>query len=84
VEEIVDKLKFLATTFLSFSLFMLALSLAYIAYEMGKTRTQLPHLLVQMEQTSEKIAPVINEIAEIRQTIPPSWSRWKRPEKKFL
>jgi surface antigen len=66
-----DKLKFLAMTFLSFSLFCLALSFAYVAYEIGKTRTQAPHLLVQVEQTSEKITPVINEIAKIRQTIPP-------------
>jgi surface antigen len=67
----VDKLKFLAMTFLSFSLFCLALSIGYVAYEIGKTRTQAPYLLVQVEQTSEKIAPVINEIAEIRRTIPP-------------
>jgi len=67
----VDKLKFLAMTSLSFSLFCLALSIGYVAYEIGKTRTQAPHLLVQVEQTSEKIAPVINEIAEIRRTIPP-------------
>jgi len=66
-----DKLKFLAMTFLSFSLFFLALSLVYVAYEIGKMRIQAPHLLVQVEQTSEKIAPVINEIAKIRQTIPP-------------
>ena len=65
-----DKLKFLAMTFLSFSLFCLALSLAYGAYEIGKTRTQAPHLLVQIEQTSEKIAPVMNEIAEVSHTIP--------------
>jgi len=67
----VDKLKFLAMTFLSFSLCCLALSIAYVAYEIGKTRTQAPDLLDQVEKTSEKIAPVIHEIAEIRQTIPP-------------
>jgi hypothetical protein len=61
----------LGITFLSFSLFCLALSIAYVAYEIGKTRTQAPHLLVQVEQTSEKIAPVVKEIATIRQTIPP-------------
>lgn len=65
-----DKLKFLAMTFLSFSLFMLALSIAYVAYEIGKTRTQLPHLLDQVGTTSEKLSPIVNEIAEIRQTIP--------------
>ena len=66
-----DKLKFLGITFLSFSLFCLALSIAYVAYEIGKTRTQAPDLLEQVENTSEKIAPVLNEIAKIRQTIPP-------------
>jgi surface antigen len=71
LEGIVDKLKFLGTTFLSFSLFCLALSIAYVAYEIGKTRTQTPDLLAQVENTSEKIAPVIHEIANIRQTIPP-------------
>ena len=66
-----DKLKFLGITFLSFSLFCLALSIGYIAYEIGKTRTQTPDLLDQVENTSAKIAPVIHEIAAIRQTIPP-------------
>ena len=66
-----DKLKFVGITFLSFSLFCLALSIAYVAHEIGTTRTQAPHLLDQVEETSEKIAPVVSEIAEIRKTIPP-------------
>jgi uncharacterized protein YoxC/surface antigen len=67
----VDKLKFLGITFLSFSVICLALSIAYVAYEIGKTRTRALDLLDQVENTSEKIAPVIHEIAAIRQTIPP-------------
>lgn len=66
-----DKLKFLAITFLSFSLFALALSLIYFAYEINKTSTQLPHLLDQVEITSEKLSPIMKEISEISQTIPP-------------
>lgn len=66
-----DKLKFWGITFLSFSLFCLALSIVYVAYEIGTTRTQAPRLLVQVEQTSEKIAPVMKEIADVSQTIPP-------------
>ena len=66
-----DKLKFLAMTFLSFSLVCLALSIAYVAYEIGKTSTQLPHLLDQVGKTGEKLSPIMNEIFEIRQTIPP-------------
>jgi uncharacterized protein YoxC len=66
-----DKLKFLAITFLSFSLFALALSLAYVAYEIGKTSTQLPNILEQVGKTSEKLSPVMKEISEISQTIPP-------------
>jgi surface antigen len=65
-----DKLKFLALTFLSFSLFCLALSLAYVAYEIGKTRTQAPELLAQVGKTSEKLAPIVKETAKIRQAIP--------------
>jgi surface antigen len=45
--------------------------IAYFACEIGKTRIQAPDLLAQVENTSEKIAPVIHEIAKIRQTIPP-------------
>jgi surface antigen len=67
----VDKLKFLASTFLSFSLFCLALSLAYVAYEIGKTRAEAPKLLAQVEQTTEKLTPIVKEVAKIRQTIPP-------------
>jgi len=67
----VDKLKFFAITFLSFSLFCLALSLAYVAYEIGKTRTEAPQLLDQVGKTSEKLAPIVKEAAKIRQAIPP-------------
>jgi surface antigen len=67
----VHKLKFLGITFLSFSLFCLALSLGYIAYEIGKTRQAAPQLLEQVGKTSEKLAPIMKETAKIRQAIPP-------------
>jgi len=67
----VDKLKFLAITFLSFSLFCLALSITYVAYEIGKTRAQAPELLAQVGQTADKLTPIVKEISKIRQTIPP-------------
>jgi surface antigen len=66
-----DKLKFLALTFLSFSLFCLALSLAYVAYEIGKTRQAAPQLLDRVGKTSDKLAPIVKETAKIRQAIPP-------------
>jgi surface antigen len=66
-----DKLKFWALTFLSFSLFCLALSLAYVAYEVGKTTREAPQLLEQVSKTSEKLAPIVKETAKIRQAIPP-------------
>lgn len=58
-------------TFLSFSLFCLALSIGYVAYEIGKTRTQAPQLLDQVGKTSEKLAPIVKETAKIRQAISP-------------
>ncbi|HEX9949998.1 MAG TPA: RT0821/Lpp0805 family surface protein [Thermodesulfobacteriota bacterium] len=66
-----DKLTFWGRMFLSLSLFCLALSLAYVAYEIGKTRTEAPQLLDQVGKTSEKLAPIVKEAAKIRQAIPP-------------
>ena len=66
-----ERARFLATTFLSAALAILALAVAFFAYQVGALRQQIPELLASIEQTSQKIGPVLHEVGAIRDLIPP-------------
>lgn len=66
-----DQARFLATTFLSVALAALALALAYVAYQIGALREQVPELLTSIERTSQKVEPVLRGVDAIRDLIPP-------------
>ena len=60
-----------ATYILSVSLFCLAGAIVYFTVELTRITVQIPAILNSVEQTSEKIEPVVKEIGEIREQIPP-------------
>ena len=60
----------LATYLLSLSLFALAAALAYFAYEISRVSVQVPGILESVDHTTDKVAPVIGEIGEIRALVP--------------
>jgi surface antigen/uncharacterized protein YoxC len=65
-----DRARLVSTTVLSVALFALALALAYVAYQVGALRQQLPELLASVESTSQKVEPVLHEVDAIRDLIP--------------
>ncbi len=52
-------------------LIALAIALTLFTLELKQLRTELPQLLAQVDQTAQRVAPVIDEINKIQQLIPP-------------
>ena len=63
--------KLLASYLLSLSLFALAGSFVYFTIEMSAVTRQIPDILVSINNTSEKIGPLVNEVGEIIELVPP-------------
>ncbi len=66
-----EKIRSNAQLIFAVSIFCLALSIAYFAYELTQFRIVFPQILTQMETTSKVIYPTVNGIAEISKNIPP-------------
>ncbi len=63
--------KLLASYLFSLSLFALAGSLVYFTVEIAAVSKHIPDILTGIDNTSEKIEPVIDEVGEIIALIPP-------------
>ncbi|MES9973058.1 MAG: hypothetical protein ABW094_02280 [Candidatus Thiodiazotropha sp.] len=61
----------IATYTLSAGLFAIAGAIVYFTIELSNIRQDLPAILAQVENTSEKVDPILSEIKEIRKLIPP-------------
>ncbi|MEW8362382.1 MAG: hypothetical protein AB2721_09600, partial [Candidatus Thiodiazotropha sp.] len=61
----------IATYTLSAGLFAIAGAIVFFTIELSHIRQDLPALLTQVEKTSGKVDPILNEIREIRKLIPP-------------
>jgi hypothetical protein len=61
----------LASYLLALSLFALAASLAYFSYEMSVVGRQIPDILSSINNTTEKIEPVVVEVGDIIELLPP-------------
>lgn len=55
---------------MSFALVCLSLSIAYFTYEMARLGRYVPDVLTQVDQTTENINPIVDEVAEIRKLVP--------------
>jgi archaellum component FlaC len=55
---------------MSFAIVCLSVSIAYFTYEMARLGRHLPDVLTQVDQTTEKVNPIIGEVTEIRKLIP--------------
>lgn len=49
---------------------LLAAGLGYFSYQLGAARYELPTLLTQVENTSQKVEPVLHEAGAIRELVP--------------
>lgn len=59
-----------ATYVLSLAMFVLAAALVYFAYEASRVSTLIPEILTSVDNTTENVEPIINEVGEIRLLIP--------------
>ncbi|MEH6469935.1 MAG: hypothetical protein V7752_01685 [Halopseudomonas sp.] len=55
---------------LAISGFSLAAAVAYIGWELNQYRHDIPNMLAQIEQTSERIDPLVSEVAGVLQQVP--------------
>jgi hypothetical protein len=55
---------------MSLAMFSLAGALIYFAYQVSLVSMQIPQILTSVNQTAEKIEPVVSEVSEIRLLIP--------------
>ena len=55
---------------MSFAIVCLSVSIAYFTYEMARLGRHVPNVLTQVDQTTEKVNPIIGEVTEIRKLIP--------------
>lgn len=62
--------RLLASYFLSLSLFALAASLAYFTYELSTVSRQIPNVLVSINNTSDKVEPIVAQVAKIVELVP--------------
>ncbi len=69
-EDFKEKARLIASYLMSLSLFSLAAAIIYFSYQMSIISTQIPDVLVSINNTSEKIEPVIDEVAEIVTLVP--------------
>ncbi|MCK4709900.1 MAG: hypothetical protein KAU21_14875, partial [Gammaproteobacteria bacterium] len=63
--------KLLASYLMSLSLFALSGAIVYFTYQMSVISKQIPDILISIDNTSEKIEPVIDEVSEIVALVPP-------------
>ncbi|MES9970263.1 MAG: hypothetical protein ABW092_09530 [Candidatus Thiodiazotropha sp.] len=61
----------IASYTLAAGLFAIAGAIVYFTIELSHIRQDLPAILTQVEKTSGKVDPILNEIREIRKLIPP-------------
>lgn len=61
----------LAASFLmSLSILALAAAVAYFAYVISRVGVHVPELLASVNQTSDRVEPILDEVSEIRKLIP--------------
>lgn len=60
-----------ASYLMSLAMFALAGALVYFTYEVSRVGSQIPDILSSVDHTSEKVGPIISEVVEIRELIPP-------------
>jgi surface antigen/archaellum component FlaC len=65
-----DKARLIASYLFSLSLFALASSIAYFTYEMAMVSKQIPDILMRIDNTTEKVEPVIADVGEIIDLVP--------------
>jgi len=56
--------------FTASSLLALAAAIIFFSLKTRQFRQQLPLLLEQVDDTTQRISPIINEIAELREVLP--------------
>ncbi|RJP94386.1 MAG: hypothetical protein C4518_03450 [Desulfobacteraceae bacterium] len=66
-----EKIKLNAQLLFSLSVFCLALSIGYFAFEIHQFLTGFPAILVQLEKTAREIRPVVDDIADTSRNILP-------------
>ena len=66
-----DSARLLASYLLSLSLFALAGAIAYFTYEVAVISKQIPDILLRIDDTSEKVEPVIDDVGHIIDLVPP-------------
>lgn len=62
--------KLIASYLMSLSLFSLSAAIVYFTYQMSVISKQVPDILISIDNTSEKIEPVIDEVGEIVALVP--------------
>jgi surface antigen/uncharacterized protein YoxC len=65
-----ERARVAGTLLLSVGLFVLAVAMAYFAYQLGRVREELPALLAQVESTARKVEPVLHEVDALRELVP--------------
>ena len=65
-----DSTRLVASYLLSLSLFALAGSIVYFTYEMAMVSKQIPDILIRIDNTTEKVEPVIADVGEIIDLVP--------------
>jgi surface antigen len=65
-----DNARLVASYLLALSLFALATSIAYFTYEMAMVSKQIPDILMRIDNTTEKVEPVIADVGEIIDLVP--------------
>ncbi|MBE9564287.1 MAG: hypothetical protein IMF17_03505, partial [Proteobacteria bacterium] len=63
--------KLIASYLMSLSLFSLSAAIVYFTYQMSVISKQVPDVLISIDNTSEKIEPVIDEMSDIIALVPP-------------
>jgi len=66
-----DNARLLAAFLLPLSLFALAAALVYFAYQAAVISQQIPYILESIDNTSDKVEPVIDEVSDILVLVPP-------------
>ena len=65
-----DSARLLASYLLSLSLFALAGAIVYFTYEVAIVSKQIPDILQSINNTSEQVEPIIDEVSEIIDLVP--------------
>lgn len=65
-----DSARLVASYLLSLSLFALAGAIVYFTYQMAIVSSQIPDILLRIDDTSEKVEPIIEEVGQIIDLVP--------------